>query len=521
MNTSKLRITSQVLTILLMLVCCFVPANAKDKVDKPNVILIMCDDLNDYQGVFGGHPQAKTPNIDAMAASGVQFLNAQSNAPVCQPSRNSLFTGVYPHDSKDFGWTKRTKQPVLKYNKTLMTLFKENGYYTLGTGKLLHSNEKSIWNEWGMNKKHNYGPFPFDGDKLVAHPKVPQPYQSIGPIDGSFGRLSTCSQWVYGWDKKTFHYVSDENRDLMQDELHAQWASKKIEELETKNNDQPFFMGIGFVNPHTPLHAPDRFFDMFPLDELELDDWLLDDAEDTYLRDNISPNNKGYKYYRMLLESYGGDRELAIKHFLQAYLACVAFVDEQVGKVLDALENSQFKDNTIVILTSDHGWQMGEKNYLFKNSPWEESARVPMVIKAPDAKAGLTVEQPVSLVDIYTTLIDYCDLKGDNKLDARGGDLGGFSMIPLLDNSKKTKWQGPEGALTIVGNLGLNSTVSQQHYSYRTKDWRYIRYADGHEELYYHKKDKYEWENLENEEKYQRLKASLKKQVEEIVGIKF
>ncbi len=372
-----------------------------------------------------------------------------------------------------------------------------------------------------MNKKHNYGPFPFDGDKLVAHPKVPQPYQSIGPIDGSFGRLSTCSQWVYGWDKKTFHYVSDENRDLMQDELHAQWASKKIEELETKNNDQPFFMGIGFVNPHTPLHAPDRFFDMFPLDELELDDWLLDDAEDTYLRDNISPNNKGYKYYRMLLESYGGDRELAIKHFLQAYLACVAFVDEQVGKVLDALENSQFKDNTIVILTSDHGWQMGEKNYLFKNSPWEESARVPMVIKAPDAKAGLIVEQPVSLVDIYTTLIDYCDLKGDNKLDAQGGDLGGFSMIPLLDNSKKTKWQGPEGALTIVGNLGLNSTVSQQHYSYRTKDWRYIRYADGHEELYYHKKDKYEWENLENEEKYQRLKASLKKQVEEIVGIKF
>ncbi len=506
------------IALIMLLSGFFIIGNSQEK--KSNVIFIMCDDLNDYQGVFGGHPQAYTPNIDALAAKGVQFMNAQSNAPVCQPSRNSLFTGVYPHESKDFGWTKRTKQPVLKYNKTLIQLFKDNGYYTLGSGKLLHGNhEPQSWNEWGMNTKHNYGPFPFNGEKRIAHPKVPMPYQSIGPVDGSYGRLSTCDSWVYGWDSKPFRYVSDDDRDLMQDELHAQWAEQKLKELDEKEYAQPFFMGIGFVNPHTPLHAPDRFFDMFPIEELELAPWLADDAADTYLKDNINPNNKGFKYYRMLLESYDGDREQALKHFLQAYLACVAFVDEQIGKVLSALEDSRFRNNTIVIFTADHGWQMGEKNYLFKNSPWDESARVPMVIMAPDAKAGAKVKQPVSLVDIYPTLMDYCQLEGDNKLNTQGGILGGNSMVPLFDKSKKTKWQGPNGALSIVGNIGTQTTVETQHYSYRTKDWRYIRYADGQEELYYHPDDQQAWNNLANEKKYQKIKKQLYTEVCQIVGL--
>ncbi|WP_430814979.1 sulfatase [Carboxylicivirga sp. RSCT41] len=505
--------------LILLCICCALKSYSQN--EKPNVIFIMCDDLNDYQGVFGGHPQAHTPNIDAMAAKGVQFLNAQSNAPVCQPSRNSLFTGVYPHDSNDFGWTKRTRQAVLKNNKTLIQLFKENGYYTLGSGKLLHGNhEPQSWDEWGMNTKHNYGPFAFDGENRVAHPKVPQPYQSIGPVDGSYGRLSTCDMWVYGWDGKPFRYTNDEDRDLMQDELHAQWATKKIKELEASENNQPFFMGVGFVNPHTPLHAPDRFFEMFPIDDLELAPWLASDAEDTYLKDNINPNNKGFRYYRMLMESYDGDRELALKHFLQAYLACVAFVDEQIGKVLNALENSRFKNNTIVIFTADHGWQMGEKNYLFKNSPWDESARVPMVIMAPEAKAGAKVEQPVSLVDIYPTLVEYCNLSGSNKLNNQAGELGGFSMLPLFDDNDNTIWRGPNGALTIVGNIGTKTTIREQHYSYRTRNWRYIRYANGKEELYNHKNDVHEWINLEDDPNYKMVKWSLYKEVCDIIGVK-
>lgn len=492
--------------------------------EQPNVLFIICDDLNDYQGIFGGHPQAITPNIDKLAASGVQFINAQSNVPVCSPSRNSLITGVYPHASKDFGWTKLNKQPVLKNNKTIIQYFKENGYFTLGTGKIIHGNIINDWDEWGMNTKHNYGPFFFNGEAATVNPSVPNPYNSIGPIDGSYGRLSDGGisegkagqkGWIYGWDKKPLRYINDEDRDLLQDELHAQWAVKKLKELETQENQKPFFMGIGFVRPHTPLHAPDKYFDMFPIKDLKLEKWQTDDNKDTYWKNNFSSDLKGPKYYKMLLASYNGDREVAIKHFLQAYLACVAFVDEQVGKVMEGLNNSTFKDNTIVVFTSDHGWQMGEKDYLFKNSPWEESIRIPMIIKTPKPKAGLKVEQPVSLIDLYPTLADLCNLKGNHKINEKGGDLGGSSLRPLLADVKG--WKGSNGALTLVGNYGNKYPTEEQNFSYRTKYWRYIRYGNGEEELYDHKYDSYEWENVANDKKYKKIKEKLRLEMDEII----
>ncbi len=491
---------------------------------KPNVLFIMCDDLNDYQGVFGGHPQAITPNIDRLAASGVQFVNAQSNIPVCQPSRNSLFTGVYPHDSKDFGWTPMKKQPVLKNNKTIMKLFQENGYKILGTGKLTHGKPSKVWDAWGMQHNHNYGPFYFDGENRIAHSEVPAPFNGIGPVDGSFGRLSTAkvdsiSGWVYGWDKKPMRYVNDDDRDLMQDELHARWAVKQIKAMEASEEKQPFFLGVGFVRPHTPLHAPDKYFDMYPLDELELAPWLADDTNDIHWLENFDANKKGAKYYRMLLESFDGDRELAMKTFLQAYLACVTFVDEQIGLVLDALENSEFNANTIVVLTSDHGWQMGEKDYLFKNSPWEESARIPLVIRAPKTQTG-EVEQPVSLIDVYPTLVDLCNLQGSNKLNETGADLGGFSLKTFLENPNSKEWEGPKGALTIVGNYGNQIPLGKQNFSYRTKEWRYIRYSNGKEELYNHLDDPNEWTNIASLKKYKKVKKQLISEMNEIVGLK-
>jgi len=495
---------------------------------RPNVIFIICDDLNDYQGVFGGHPQALTPNIDRLAQSGVQFVNAQSNAPVCAPSRNSLITGVYPHHSRDYGWTLIDKQPVLKNNKTLIGLFRENGYSTLGTGKIIHGGKPHMikdFDVWGNKLQHNYGPLYYNGEETEAHPTVPAPYSAIGPIDGSFGRLSDGGEssgksgekgWVYGWDKQPMRYVSDDDRDMLQDELHARWAMRQLDSLEGSGSEKPFFMAIGFVRPHTPLHAPDRYFDLFPLEDLELDAWMSGDAEDTHWSGNFIDDQKGPKYYRTLLQSYNGDRELAIKHFLQAYLACVAFVDEQVGKVIDALEDSAYRDNTIVVFTSDHGWQMGEKNYLFKNSPWEESARVPMVIRAPGAKAGARVDQPVSLIDLFPTLTDLCRLEGDHRLNPDAGPIGGFSMRPLLYG--KGRWKGPRGALTIVGNYGLEVATDKQNFSYRTKRWRYIRYGDGQEELYDHTKDPNEWENLAGDRGFSRTKNRLKEEIFHIIN---
>lgn len=220
---------------------------------------------------------------------------------------------------------------------------------------------------------------------------------------------------------------------------------------------------------------------------------------------------------RTLKESYGGDAEVGLKHFLQAYLACVAFVDEQIGIVVEAVNNSKFRDNTIIVLTSDHGWQMGEKDYLFKNSPWEESTRIPLIIRSPGIKAGKTVDHPVSLIDLFPTLTDLCGLKGDNRKNESGGKIDGFSLRPFLIDPETSKWNGPDGALSMVG-VGLDKEdVLKQTYSYRTRDWRYILYMDGTEELYDHRNDPYEWKNLAGQPDYLANKQALKEAMLEIV----
>ena len=199
---------------------------------QPNVLLIICDDLNDYSGAFGGHPQVKTPNIDRLAESAVVFTNAHSNSPICSPSRNSLFTGVYTHRSKDFGWTPHDEQEVLKHNKLLMELFRENGYLTAGSGKLLHNNRKHLWDDPGIDI-NNYGPFAFNGKELVGHPSVPEPFRSIGHVDGSFAPLSDVpvfpeeetgpdkAGWKYSKDGDYMEYVDASNRDLTPDEMNT------------------------------------------------------------------------------------------------------------------------------------------------------------------------------------------------------------------------------------------------------------------------------------------------------------
>lgn len=519
---------------------------------KPNVLFIIVDDLNDFEGKFGGHPQAITPNIDKLANSGVTFVNAQTNVPVCQPARNSLFTGVYPHASRDFGWTPRKQQHVVKYNKTLFELFRENGYKLYGSGKLLHKNDKKLWDEWGVPEKYNYGPHAFNGEKIIPHPSVPEPFRSINIVDGSFARLSDVPQFDsaatalkpgWGYPKKEFRYVNDTDRDLFPDEQHADWAVEKIKKLEATGNDEPFFMGIGFVKPHTPLYAPDKYFDMFPLETLKLPEIKEGDDEDTFFKDNYPMSQMGLKYYKALCDAYEDDKE-GLRKVIQAYLACVTFMDDQVGKVLEALDNSKFAENTIVVFTADHGWNFGEKNYLYKNSPWEESTRIPMIIRYPKQQIkGLEVEQPVSLIDLYPTLQDVCNLEDKNPINEGAASLGGHSMKPLLVQ-KDENWKGPQGALTVMGvgisapveGLGISTNpqalwhikiikdlpkeyVLQQTYSYRTKEYRYIRYKDGQEEMYDHRKDPYEWNNIANKKKYQKQKAILKEQMFNVIGV--
>jgi len=522
----------------------------KESLKQANVLLIMIDDLNDYQGVFGGHPQAKTPNIDKLAQSGTKFSNAHSNVPVCSPSRNSLFTGIYPHKSRDFGWTPHFKHVVLKKHKTFIELFKENGYKTLGTGKLLHKNVKKYWDVWGVPEGINYGPHAYSGidekgKRIMGHSSVPEPFRSINVVDGSFAPFSDTpvirdkngaivkTGWTYG--NKPYNYVSDTHRDLLPDEQHAKWITNQISVLEKDTVVQPFFMGVGFVNPHTPLYAPQKYFDMFPLEDIQMPVLKKGDVDDVFYATVYPSTEMGLAYYQKLKQSYPEGNE-GLRRFLQAYLACVAFVDDQVGEVMDGLNKSKFKENTVVILTSDHGWQMGEKDYLYKNSPWEESTRIPFIIRHPKlSKPGSEVTQAVSLIDMFPTLIDLCNLEGDITKDGTSAHLDGHSLQPFLENPATENWNGPNGALTVLGaginhpieGLGFNSNpgalwhieitaaveasyVLQQNYSYRTRDWRYIRYRNGKEELYDHRNDSYEWTNLADTPNYAEIKAQLK-----------
>ena len=501
----------------------------------PNVVVIMIDDLNDYVGVMGGHPQTRTPHIDRLARSGVLFTRAFSNNPICAPSRSSLFTGIYPHASRNFSFANWDENPVLANSKTMMAHFRDNGYRVLGAGKVMHNRDKQEWDEVGVRTQ--YGPINDNGtygDKVPGHPSVPRPFRDIGPIDGSFAPLSdvpthpdgTRGWYFREWDPKQkkmavtpYRYVSEENRDPLPDEAVAAWFARRLGELAQAEDGRPFFMACGFIRPHTPLYAPKRFFDMFPPETVQLPVIRAGDRADTYYHDYIPEDSKGPLYFRLLGESYPTFEE-GLRHYLQAYLACVAFVDEQVGKVVEAVDRSPFKDNTIVVLASDHGYNHGQKDYLFKNALWEESVRIPLIVRAPGvARAGGECPRPVSLIDIYPTLVDLCGLKGDTRRNDRGAPLGGHSLLPFLADPAGGRWDGPDVALSVVfAGASSKNAVAAQHYSVRSETWRYILYPDGKEELYDHAADPHEWKNLAADPAAQGTKQHLKAELLRMTG---
>lgn len=512
--------------VLILYAGCGEPALGQGS--RPNVVLIVCDDLNDYVTGMAGHPQARTPNIARLAQSGVAFRRAYSNNPICAPSRSSFLTGIYPHTSRNLFWDKWYENPVLQNSRTIMEHFRANGYHVLGSGKLMHHHLRSVWSEF--KHKADYGPFVYDGKERVAHPSVPKPFRSIGHVDGSFAPLSDLPYgpnpqgkrgWIYGtWGKvEKYRYTDEDTGDPTPDERNAAWARDRIKALAQQENGRPFFLAVGFIRPHTPLHVPQRFFDMFPLDSVEIPVIKPNDAADCHYADLIDAQQKGLRYFRLLQASYP-DLASGLKAFTQAYLASVAAVDDCIGQIVDAVDRSPFKDSTIILVTSDHGWNMGEKDYLFKNALWEESARVPLIVRAPGvAKTGAVAEHPVSLIDIYPTLVDLCALTGDTRKNAHGASLDGHSLRPLLQDPTSGAWDGPRAALTMVfAGKGTEKNPAQQHWSVRTRRWRYILYNNGSEELYDHGSDPHEWNNLRGDTRYNTVKAQLKAQLMRMTG---
>ncbi|MHC4995179.1 MAG: sulfatase [Planctomycetota bacterium] len=425
------------------------PANAED---KPNILFIAIDDLNDWVGPLKGHPMVVTPSMDKLAARGTTFTNAHCQSPLCNPSRTSLMTGMRPSTTGIYGlapWFRDVEK--LKDLETLPHRLKKNGYTTYSTGKIYHGG-------YGRKPKDRefdvLGPAAGVGarpkEMLVKNTPNPHPLVDWGVFD---------------------HKDEDKG-----DWIVADWA---VDKLNSKP-EGPFFLSVGFFLPHVPCFATQKWFDLYPDDESVLPPMLENDRDDT-------PRFSWYLHWKL--------PEVRLK-FLQeenqwvnltrSYLATVSFVDSQVGRVLTALEKNGYADNTIVVLWSDHGWHIGEKQITGKNTLWDRSARVPLIFAGPGITQGVVCNRPAELLDIYPTLLELCGLEPKPELE-------GHSLVPQLKNPKSPReWP----AIT---------THNHDNHGIRTERWRYIVYADGSEELYDMQHDPNEWHNLAGDKRYKEV----------------
>ncbi|MCU0353521.1 MAG: sulfatase [Cytophagales bacterium] len=516
--------------------------------DRPNVVLVLCDDLNDAVGLLGGHPQVRTPNIDRLMRRGVRFVNAGTNSPICAPSRASLLTGLHPHTSGYFGYNQQAnhfrQNPVLRNAVTFIEHLRDNGYRVFGTGKVFHNGheDRSVWHNKdgrnGFGVEPHLGPFPWDGltrrnneaagePEWMALPQFPKEMQTSW--ETSFGPLSEPVDFArhdsvprdhskQGWTSfgKPYRYVSDTDRDPLPDELNTRFA---LDVLGQKH-EQPFFLAVGYNKPHTAMYAPNRFFDLFPLETVQLPPIRPDDLTDCaplLTSGELPYQSWGFSRFKLFGRNSGdAQKREMLRRWVQAYLACTAFVDEEVGKLLAGLEASPYARNTMVIFASDNGYHLGEKQYVFKYTLWEESNRIPLAVSGPGIPADRVCQRPVSLIDLYPTLVDYCRLPANPNANTNRKPLEGHSLRPLLEHPDRKQWNGPEGSLSVVAGvekLAVNEPgqPEKQHYTVRTERYRYIRCANGEEELYDHKTDPNEWTNLAGQPRYRELKIRLQR----------
>ncbi|MCH7729084.1 MAG: sulfatase [Planctomycetes bacterium] len=425
-----------------------VVVSATEPVTRPNVLFIAVDDLNDWIGCLEGHPQTKTPNIDRLANRGVLFTRSYCAAPACNPSRAALLTGIRPSTSGVY-YNAQSWRKALPNAVTLPQLFMKHGYRVVGGGKIYHGRfpDPASWHEYfkrGSDPKPKK--VPANGIPKTAH-------FDWGPVPDS-----------------------DE---AMSDFRVTSWA---ISELQ-KKHDKPFFLACGLFRPHLPWYAPQKYFDMFPADEIQLPKILKSDLSD------IPP--LGVKMAKPTGDHRKVTQSNNHRRAVQGYLASIAFADAQIGRLLDALDNSPHSANTIVILWGDHGWHLGEKLHWRKFALWEEATKAPLMITVPGVtKPKSRCDRPVSFMDIYPTLADLCDLPV-------GDHLEGKSLRPLLDDPT-ADWDRP--AVTTHG---------RNNHAVRSERWRYIRYSDGTEELYDHEADPLEWHNLASDEKFDAIRQQL------------
>jgi arylsulfatase A-like enzyme len=447
-------ITLSFLFIILFAQCINNP-NSGDDQNKLNILFIAIDDLNDWTGYLGGHPNARTPNIDRLAKSGVYFSKAYCSAPACGPSRASLMTGILPSSSGIYLNSQYFRQSrVLENAVTIPQYFMQNGYTAIGSGKIFHEADSVSWNDyWPSFTK--------------TKPNDPMPPANLLPLNGIPDTRS------FDWGPV------DAPNEQMGDWKVANWVIGQLQ----KQHDKPFFLACGFYRPHLPWYVPDEYFDFYPEEKI-----TLPAINENDLNDVPAPGKRMARTWDNENVLKYGQHKNAVK----GYLASISFVDACVGRVIQALENSAYKNNTIIVLWSDHGWHLGEKLHWRKFALWEEATHNNLIIIAPGLTEANTIcEKPVSLIDIYPTLVELCNLPPKN-------DLNGKSLVPIIKDPD-IEWQRP--ALTTHGFMD---------HALRTDRWRYIRYADGSEELYDHNNDEQEWDNLAGKDDYKNIIDELK-----------
>jgi arylsulfatase A-like enzyme len=442
---------------------------------RPNVLFIAVDDLNDWVGCLGGHPQTKTPNIDRLAASGVLFRNAYCAAPACNPSRTAIFTGLPPHRSGLYDNLQKMRD-VLPNAELLPRYFSRNGYWSAGSGKLLHYViDPQSWDDYFPAKEKD-DPFPRTFDPKERPVSLPRG----GP-------------WQYVETDWAALDVTDE--EFGGDWLVTKWIGGQL----ARTLDKPFFLACGIYRPHEPWFVPKKYFEPFPLETIQTGPgFKVDDLDDVPPEGRRIARNRYFEH----IQKYG-----QWKNGIQAYLASIHFADAMIGRVLDALEKSPNRDNTIVVLWSDHGWHLGEKEHWQKFTAWRISDRVPLIIRVPKGvpglpegtRAGTVCDRVVSLVDLFHTLTELCGLPEKSDIESR-------SLVPLL-RDPAAPW--PHAAITSLNHPG--------GYAISTARWRYIHYRGGDEELYDVAADPFEWTNLatrsEHAEKLAELRALAPKEM--------
>jgi arylsulfatase A-like enzyme len=429
---------------------------------RPNILIISVDDMNDWVGCLNGYPGVSTPNIDALANRGVLFRNAHCPSPLCNPSRTAILTGQAPSTSGIYNnqhWWRPNRPDLV----SLPMHMKANGYTTAGAGKVFHHmpgfNPPDQWDEYCTMVFDD----PWDRKNYPWLNTEPKP--SWHPANG-------LSPFYHEHDWGPMEKPDEEWGDIQA----IEWAKGFLQ----RPQDRPFFLALGTFRPHIPWYAPLRFFDRYPLRTVHTPAVFDSDLEGIPKSGLRMAEFSRNEFEKMVA---GDQWEAAV----QAYLACISFADEMIGTVIGALDSSNYADNTTIIFYSDNGYHLGEKKHFTKCTLWERSTHVPFIVVPPRSEnsANETVswrpfatDEPTSLQDIYPTVLDICGL------EAPEPGIDGASVLPSITDPLRTH------------NRGVVTTYLRGNHAVRLHDWRYIRYADGGEELYHTSEDPDERNNL-------------------------